>query len=90
MSIIEMKAVLAYVGLGYFNHLPFDMSVLSNRIIISNFSFEPAYDGQVAKPTAAVTMSTPLSQKQLFHSICSSEPEDGLPLRVKIVSRRAH
>ena len=27
------------------------------RILIAHFSFEPAYDGQVAKPTSAVTMS---------------------------------
>ncbi|KAF7967394.1 hypothetical protein HWV62_34447 [Athelia sp. TMB] len=37
--------------------------------IIAHFSFEPAYEGQVAKPTAAVTM----------------KPADGMPLRVKIV-----
>jgi hypothetical protein len=26
--------------------------------MIANFEFRPAYDGQVAKPTAAITMST--------------------------------
>jgi hypothetical protein len=29
----------------------------SNRALISNFEFEPAYEGQVPQPTAAVTMS---------------------------------
>ncbi|KLO20689.1 cytochrome P450 [Schizopora paradoxa] len=38
-------------------------------ILISQFSFEPAYPGQKAKPTTAITM----------------KPEDDLPLRVKIV-----
>jgi len=37
--------------------------------IITHFSFEPAYEGQVAKPTAAVTM----------------KPADGMPLCVKMV-----
>lgn len=38
-------------------------------ILISQFSFEPSYPGQRAKPTTAITM----------------KPEDDLPLRVKVV-----
>ncbi|KAF8587077.1 cytochrome P450, partial [Ramaria rubella] len=38
-------------------------------ILIAHFSFEPAYAGQVARPTAAITM----------------KPDDNLPLRVKAV-----
>jgi len=38
-------------------------------ILVSQFSFEPSYSGQRAKPTTAVTM----------------KPDDNLPLRVKIV-----
>ncbi|KII92067.1 hypothetical protein PLICRDRAFT_50496 [Plicaturopsis crispa FD-325 SS-3] len=40
--------------------------------LIANFEFEPAYEGQVAKPTAAITM----------------KPEDGMPLRVRAVQRK--
>ncbi|KAF8528746.1 cytochrome P450 [Gautieria morchelliformis] len=38
-------------------------------ILIAHFTFEPAYEGQMANPTAAITM----------------KPADTLPLRVKIV-----
>ncbi|EGO03799.1 hypothetical protein SERLA73DRAFT_69628 [Serpula lacrymans var. lacrymans S7.3] len=38
--------------------------------IIAKFAFEPAYVGQVAKPTAAITM----------------KPADGMPLRVRCVA----
>ncbi|GLB37392.1 putative cytochrome p450 [Lyophyllum shimeji] len=40
--------------------------------LIANFEFEPAYAGQVAQPTAAVTM----------------KPKDNMPLRVRRVSRK--
>lgn len=40
-------------------------------VLIANFEFYPAYEGQKAKPTATVTM----------------KPEDAMPLRVKPVSR---
>ncbi|KAF8175771.1 cytochrome P450 [Pholiota molesta] len=39
--------------------------------LISNFEFEPAYEGQVPQPTAAVTM----------------KPKDNMPLRVRRVGR---
>lgn len=38
--------------------------------LIANFEFEPAYVGQVAQPTAAITM----------------KPKDNMPLRVRRVS----
>ncbi|KIJ32712.1 hypothetical protein M422DRAFT_35753 [Sphaerobolus stellatus SS14] len=40
-------------------------------VIIAHFAFEPAYEGQAAKPTAAITM----------------KPEDNLPLKVKAVGK---
>lgn len=38
-----------------------------SRSLIANFEFEPAYEGQVALPTAAVTMS----RSWLYYSVCS-------------------
>jgi hypothetical protein len=35
-------------------------SLSPTRALISNFEFEPAYEGQVPQPTAAVTMSASL------------------------------
>ena len=67
MAIMEMKAIIAYVmfvcdditlpdlSLTRPNHLKKQKK--NTRILIAHFSFEPAYNGQVAKPTAAVTMS---------------------------------
>ncbi|KAF7980393.1 hypothetical protein HWV62_38192 [Athelia sp. TMB] len=40
--------------------------------LISQFEFEPAYEGQVAKPTTAITM----------------KPADGMPLRVKLAPKK--
>ncbi|KAK0467020.1 cytochrome P450 [Desarmillaria tabescens] len=39
-------------------------------VLITNFEFEPAYDGQQAQPAAAITM----------------KPADGMPLRIRRVS----
>jgi hypothetical protein len=33
------------------------IAVLLHRILIAHFTFEPAYEGQMANPTAAITMS---------------------------------
>ncbi|TFK57629.1 cytochrome P450 [Heliocybe sulcata] len=41
-------------------------------VLIANFEFHPAYEGQKAKPTATVTM----------------KPADDMPLRVKMVNRQ--
>jgi len=40
--------------------------------VIANFEFEPAFEGQVAKPTAAITM----------------KPADSMPLRVRLTQPR--
>ncbi|KZP14082.1 cytochrome P450 [Athelia psychrophila] len=40
--------------------------------LVKNFVFEPAYEGQVPKPTAAITM----------------KPADGMPLRVRMVQSK--
>ncbi|KAG6886354.1 hypothetical protein C0992_004431 [Termitomyces sp. T32_za158] len=40
--------------------------------LIANFEFEPAYEGQIIQPTAAVTM----------------KPKDNLPLRIRRVQRQ--
>ncbi|KAF7316493.1 hypothetical protein MIND_00168400 [Mycena indigotica] len=40
--------------------------------LIANFEFEPAYEGQIARSAAAITM----------------KPEDGMPLRVTAICRR--
>jgi len=45
------------------------LTITPTRVFISHFSVEPAFAGQVAKPTAAITM----------------KPADELPLKVKLV-----
>jgi Cytochrome P450 len=57
MAIMEMKAILTYVILSYIPDTLDAHRRTPHRILIAHFSFEPAYDGQVAKPTSAVTMS---------------------------------
>jgi hypothetical protein len=76
MAIMEMKAILAYVHSNFIcfrgasdgptAFRPFRGISRSDRhrILIAHFSFEPAYAGQVAKPTAAVTMSAYASHLQ--------------------------
>ena len=57
MSLVEMRAVLACV---FSPHDCIRICVLiyqGYRSLIAEFEFVPAYEGQVAKPTAAVTMS---------------------------------
>ncbi|KAF9005232.1 cytochrome P450 [Cyathus striatus] len=41
-------------------------------VLISNFDFDPGYDGQIAHPTAAITM----------------KPKDNMPLRVTRIQRK--
>ena len=55
MAISEMKAVVAYV----FPPVTL-LEVLQGhlRAMIANFEFSPSHEGQTAKPTAGVTMST--------------------------------
>ncbi|KIJ40525.1 hypothetical protein M422DRAFT_256491 [Sphaerobolus stellatus SS14] len=51
------------------------MAIMEMKVIIAgliaHFSFERAYEGQVARPTAAITM----------------KPEDNLPLRIKAIGK---
>jgi len=55
MAIVEMKAVLAYVTTPS-KRLP-QNSLFIRSALINRFEFEPAYEGQVAHPTAMITMS---------------------------------
>lgn len=59
MAIIEMKTVLAYVSLLFYPRIGLTVSLILwyLRSLINNFVFEPAYEGQVPQPTAAITMS---------------------------------
>jgi hypothetical protein len=59
------------------------------RIIVANFKFSPAYSGQKAQPTAAVTMSRLIECRRdvLWLTLLrvSAEPADNLPLFIEPV-----
>lgn len=57
MAIMEMKAIIAYVYSVTISSPDLEDNFLC-RVLISYFSFELAYEGQVAHPTAAITMSS--------------------------------
>jgi len=54
MAIVEMKAVLGWVTFSVFSSQNADRDY---RALVAHFTFEPAYEGQKAKPAAAITMS---------------------------------
>ena len=58
------------------------------RPLIANFSFEPAYEGQVINSGTAITMSTyccDWTSLRLTETLRWTEPADGMPLLVKRV-----
>ena len=84
MAIFEMKFMLLWV-LCPRPLCAYEWFISVVRHLLRNFSFEPAYEGQSAKPTAAITMSASYSVTVLIHMNIGplSEPSDNLPLRVK-------
>ncbi|KIJ48186.1 hypothetical protein M422DRAFT_247958 [Sphaerobolus stellatus SS14] len=73
MAIMELKVIIAYVSFVYTGIYALNLwwRFEIDRVIIAHFAFEPAYEGQIAKPIGARTM----------------KPEDNMPLRVKAVGK---
>ena len=60
--------------------------LMAHRSLIANFSFEPAYEGQVINSGTAITMSTyscDWTSLYLTETLRWTEPADGMPLLVK-------
>jgi hypothetical protein len=53
MAIMEIKAVIAWVV----SSIRTKLALMTRRPLIANFSFEPAYEGQVINSGTAITMS---------------------------------